>query len=104
MGAKIKNQNYNDEAKQEGEKQEKCNKAILQSRRVCKEKDLISSNDRSHLSKHLAFISLQKHHIKQCGTSLQKSILQCRLNLPCQDSNNDLQSAPSNKPTVQTPL
>ena len=64
------------------EKHEKCEKAILQSRRVCKKKDLISSNDRSHLSKHLAFISLQIHHIKQCSTSLQKYILRCRLNLP----------------------
>ena len=60
------------------EKQEKCDRATLQARRVCKKKDLISSKDRSHPSKHLAFVSLQIHHIKQCGTSLQKSILQCR--------------------------
>ena len=70
------------------EKQEKCDKATLQKRIVCKKKDLISNKDRSHPSKHLALLSLQIHHIKQCGTSLQKKILQCRLNLPCQDSNN----------------
>ena len=34
--------------------------------------------------------SLQIHHIKQCSTSLHKSILQCRLNLPCQVSNNSI--------------
>ena len=71
-GAKIKNQNYNDQVK---DKQEKCDRATLQVRRVCKKKDLISTKDQSHLSKHLAFLSLQIHHIKQCGTSLQKSIL-----------------------------
>ena len=61
------------------EKQEKCDRATLQLRRVCKKEELISSNDRLHPSKHLAFLSLQIHHIKQCGTSFQKSILQCRL-------------------------
>ena len=71
-GAKIKNQNYNDQVK---DKQEKCDRATLQVRRVCKKKDSISTKDQSHLSKHLAFLSLQIHHIKQCGTSLQKSIL-----------------------------
>ena len=71
-------------------KQEKCSKAILQSRRVCKKKDLIFSDDHSHLSKHLAFLSLQIHHINQCGKSLHKSILRCHLNLPCQDSNNSI--------------
>ena len=81
-GAKIKNQNYNDQVK---DKQEKCDRATLQVRRVCKKKDLISTKDQSYLSKHLAFLSLQIHHIKQCGTSLQKSILWCRPNLPCQD-------------------
>ena len=43
-----------------GKKQEKCDKAILQSRRVCKKKDLISSNDRLHPSKDLAFLSLSR--------------------------------------------
>ena len=43
-----------------GKKQEKCDKAILQSRRVCKKKDLISSDDRSHPSKDLAFLSLSR--------------------------------------------
>ena len=85
------------------EKQEKCDKATLQKRIVCKKKDLISNKDRSHPSKHLALLSLQIHHIKQCGTSLQKKILQCRLNLPCQDSNNSTtlrgitQWSPNNK-------
>ena len=49
------------------EKQEICDKATLQTRRVCKKKDLISNKDCSHPSKHLAFLSLQIHHIKQCG-------------------------------------
>ena len=60
------------------EEQEKCDKTTLQLRRVCKKKELISSNDHLHPSKHLAFLSHQIHHIKQCGTSLQKSKLQCR--------------------------
>ena len=34
--------------------------------------------------------SLQIHHIKQCSTSLHKSILQSCLNLPCQVSNNSI--------------
>ena len=46
------------------EKQEKCGNAALQTRRVCKKKDLISSKDCSHPSKHLAFRLLQIHHIK----------------------------------------
>ena len=78
MGAEIKNQDYNYQAKQERKKRkEKCNRTTLQLRRVCKKKELTSSNDCLHPSKHLAFLSLQIHHIKQCGTSLQKSILQC---------------------------
>ena len=72
------------------EKQEECDKATLHIRIVCKKKDLISSKDRSHPPKHLAFLLLQIHHIKQCSTSLQKSILRCLLNLPCQDSNNSI--------------
>ena len=72
------------------EKQEKCDRATLQARRLCKKKDLISSKDRSRPSKKQAFLSLQIHHIKKCGTSLQKSILRCRPNLPCQDSNNSI--------------
>ena len=80
MGAKIKNQDYNYQAKQERKKRkEKCNRTTLQLRRVCKKKELTSSNDCLHPSKHLAFLSLLIYHIKQCGTSLQKSILQCRL-------------------------
>ena len=69
------------------EKQEKCGNAALQTRRVCKKKDLISSKDCSHPSKHLAFRLLQIHHIKECSTILQNSILRCRPNLPCQDLN-----------------
>ena len=69
------------------EKQEKCDKATLQIRRVCKNKDLISNKDHPHPSKHPVFLSLQIHHIKQCGTSLQKTVLRCHPNLPCQDSN-----------------
>ena len=40
------------------EKQEKFYKTTLQSRKVCKKKDLFSSKDRSQPSKHLAFLSL----------------------------------------------
>ena len=69
------------------EKQEQSNKATLQISRICKKEDLISSKEHSHPSKHLAFLSLQIHHIKQWGTSLQKIILRCCPNLPCQDSN-----------------
>ena len=72
------------------EKQVKCDRATLQTRRVSQKKDLISSKDRSHPSKHLAFLSLKIHHIKQCGTSLQKPILQWHPNLPYQDSNNSI--------------
>ena len=71
VGAKIKNQNYNDQVIGR-EKQEKCYRATLHTRRVCKKKDLISSKDCSHPSKYLAFLSLQIHHIKQCGTSSPK--------------------------------
>ena len=77
-------------SKREREKQEKCDRATLQTRRVCKKKDLISSKDCSHLSKQQALLPLQIHHIKQCGTSLQKSILRCHPNLPSQDSNNSI--------------
>ena len=41
------------------EKQEKCNKTTLHTKRVYKKKDLISSKDRSQPSKHPAFLSLQ---------------------------------------------
>ena len=41
------------------EKQEKCDRATLHTKRVCKKKDLISSKDNSQPSKHLAFLSLQ---------------------------------------------
>ena len=44
------------------EEQEKYDKTTLQTRRVCKKKDLISSKDLSHPSKHLAFPSLQIQH------------------------------------------
>ena len=60
MGAKIKNQNYNDQVTKR-EKQEKCDRATLHTRRVCKKKDLISSKERSQPSKLLAFLSRQMH-------------------------------------------
>ena len=41
------------------EKQEKCDRATLHTKRVRKKKDLISSKDCLQPSKHLAFISLQ---------------------------------------------
>ena len=72
------------------EEQERWQKTTLQSRRVCKKQDLISSVERSHPSKLSAFLSRQIHHIKQWDTSLQKSMLRCCPNLPCQDSNNSI--------------
>ena len=71
------------------EKQEKWEKVTLQLRRVCK-KELVSSVECSHPSKSWAFLLRQIHHIKQCNTSLQKSMLQCYPNLPYQDSNNSM--------------
>ena len=41
------------------EKQENCDRVSVQTKRVCKKKDLISSKDCSQSSKHLAFLSLQ---------------------------------------------
>ena len=61
MGAKIRNQNYNDQ-EQEG-KNKKNETATVHSRRVCKKKDLISSIERSHPSKLLTFLSHQIDHI-----------------------------------------
>ena len=87
--AKIKNQNYNDQVKQEGKDNNSVTKPHSK-QGECKKKDLISSKDCLHPSKHVAFLSLQIHHIKQCGTSLQKSILRCCLKLICQDSNNSI--------------
>ena len=84
--AKIKNQNYNDQVKQEGKDKNSVTEPHSK-QGECKKKDLISSKDRLQPSKHLAFLSLQIHHIKQCGTSLQKSILRCCLKLIFQDSN-----------------
>ena len=72
------------------EKQEKCDRVTLHTSRVRKKNNLISSKDRSHPLKHLAFLLLQINHIKQFDTSLQKSILRCLPNLPCQDSNNSI--------------
>ena len=67
------------------EEQERWQKTTLQSRWECKKKDLTSSVECSHLSKLLAFLSHQIHHIKQWCTSLQKCMLRCRPNIPCQD-------------------
>ena len=89
MGVKIKNQNYNDQVKEDVKNKKNATKPHSK-QGVCKKKDLISSKDRSRPSKKQAFLSLQIHHIKKCGTSLQKSILRCRPNLPCQDSNNSI--------------
>ena len=49
----------------EKEEQEKREKTTLHSKRVCKKKDLISSKERLHPSKLLAFLSRQMHQIKQ---------------------------------------
>ena len=50
MGAKIKNQNYNDQVKEE-EKNKKNAKGPHSKQGECKKKVLISSNDHSHPSK-----------------------------------------------------
>ena len=42
----------------------------------------------SHPSKWQLFLSCQRHHIKQCGTTSQISIFQCCPNHPCQQANN----------------
>ena len=57
------------------------------SRRVKKKKDLNSRMDRSRPSKLLEFRSRQIHHIKQCSTNLQITVLRCRLKLQDQQSN-----------------
>ena len=66
------------------EKQEKCNKATLHTKRVYKKKDLISSKDRSQPSKHLAFLSLQNPNSPHQAMRHKspKVKLQCCLNLP----------------------
>ena len=74
--------------KLEKEEQEKWEKTTLQSKRVCKKKDLISSKERLQPSKFLAFLSRQMHQIKQWGTNFQTSMWRCRANFPCQASNN----------------
>ena len=56
------------------EKQENCDRVSVQTKRVCKKKDLISSKGCSHPSKHLVFLSPKIPHIKQCRTSLQEFI------------------------------
>ena len=58
FGGKNQEPNLQWSSKIGSEKQEKCKRATLQSRKVCKKKDLISSNDCSYPSKHLAFLSL----------------------------------------------
>ena len=71
----------------EREKQEKEGKTKHHSRRVAKKKDLNSRMDHSRSSKLLKFHSRQIHHIKQCSTILQTTILRCRLKLQDQQSN-----------------
>ena len=64
-----------------------------------KKKDLSSTMDRSRPSKLLEFCSCQIHHIKQCSTNLQITILQWRLKLHVQQSNkstNPLRHHPTN--------
>ena len=69
------------------EKQEKKGKTKHHSRRVKRKKDLNSRMDHSRPSKLLEFRSRQIHHIKQCGTNLQITILRCHLILQDQQSN-----------------
>ena len=69
------------------ETRKKKGKTKHHSRRVKKKKDLNSRKDRSQPSKLLEFHSHQIHHIKQCGTNLQITILRCRLKLQDQQSN-----------------
>ena len=67
--------------------QEKDGKTKHHSRRVKKKKDLNSIMDHSRPLKLLEFRSRQIHHIKQCGTNLQLTILRWRLKLHVQQSN-----------------
>ena len=63
--AQIKDQGYNNQAKQEG-KNKKCGKRPHSNRGECaKKKDLVSNKERSHPSKFLTFLSCQIHHNKQ---------------------------------------
>ena len=72
------------------EEQEKWEKTTLQSKRMCKKKDLNSRKESSQPSKLLAFLSCQMHHIKQWGSILQTFMLQCHPNFACQDSKNSI--------------
>ena len=67
--------------------QEKDGKTRHHSSRVKKKKDLNSIMDHSRPLKLLEFRSHQIHHIKQCGTNLQITILRWRLKLHVQQSN-----------------
>ena len=62
-------------------------KAVLQSRREWRSRDLISKIWYSFLSKHLTFRSCQRHHETQCGIVLYKAIFWCLPKGPCQAEN-----------------
>ena len=76
---KLQCSNISNKLEQRGEL-----KAILQSRKERRRRDLILSIDHSLPSNHLAFFFHQRHHRTQCGTGLQKTMFQCLLNGPCQ--------------------
>ena len=63
-------------------------KASIHSYKNLKNNNFISGMVLSHPSKLQAFLSRQRHHIKQWGTALQISIFRCRPNCPCQQVNN----------------
>ena len=68
------------------EKERKPN-TITQSRRVLRKKSLRSKIDLSKSSKCRLFLSLQMHHIKQWGTTIQIAKFRCLPNFPFQQAN-----------------
>ena len=104
MGAQIRNQQRS--GKTGREEQEKWENTTLQSKRMCKKKDLNSHKESSQLSKLLAFLSCQMHHIKQWGNIPQTSMLWCRPNFPCQDSKYSIlyEAQPSGYQTNKIPV
>ena len=67
--------------------QEKELKTEHQANKEWRRRDLIAWINRSVPSKHLLFLSCQRHHNTQCGIARHRSILHCLPNGPCQEAN-----------------
>ena len=80
-GKEIK---YRNSRKSIKEGKDLCCKANNQSLKVLKKRSLRSEIDLSVSSKHLLFLSLQRHHNKQWGVMDQIQPFQWRPKLPCQ--------------------